>query len=172
MFKDQKLRDFLGFFGTGLEMWSWQVIWPTFIFFTILGSSYVTLGSVASLSLFLSVAGALLVGKFSDVSRRLVLRIGALLNAATWLVRMFITTSFQVFFVDAFYGMSQIAAYIPLDALSYDKANQADIVEYISFRETSIHIGGVFLFLVMMLLGDLPKGFIFGVAGSFLQLLF
>ena len=130
--------------------------------FSIL-KSYITLGSLSSLTLFMSAITALVVGKFSDINRRLVLRIGAILTSMSWLLRFLVKTSLHVFLVDAFYGVAQIIAYIPMDALTYDKANESDIVEYITFREISIHSAGTLFFLGMVFVTNLKVGF--GLAG-------
>jgi len=172
LFKDQKARDFLAFFGVGLELWAWAVVWPAFIFFFILGKNYVSLGSVASLSLLFSSITTLVVGKFSDINRGLMLKVGAMFNSLVWIARGFVSTIFQVFLLESFYGVSQIMAYIPFDASTYDKANQSDIVEYIAFREIVIHGGGMLFFLAMMFIADVSAGFYFGVAGSWLMMLF
>jgi len=171
IFKGQKIKNTLAFMGHGIESGVSSVIWPIFIFFTIL-NNFTTLGIVSSLSLLFSLIFVFIIGKFSDVHRKLVLKIGALFNTMIWGVRFFVKTTFQVFIVDSFYGISQTLISIPFDALSYDKANKSNIVKFIIFREMTIQTGRVILFLVMTMITALTTSFFFGGGASLLYLLF
>ena len=171
IFKGQKIKNALAFVGHGIESGISSVIWPIFIFFTIL-NNFTTLGLVSSLSVLFSLVFVFIVAKFSDIHRRLVLKIGAGLNAVIWGVRFFVKTTFQVFVVDSFYGISQSLIHIPFDALSYDKANKSDIVKFIMFREMIVQTGRVILFLVMTVIATLTTSFLFGSGASLLYLFF
>lgn len=94
------------------------------------------------------------------------------MNAIIWGVRFFVKTTFQVIIVDSFYGISQTLSIIPFETLSYDKANKSNIVKFTIFREISIHIGKVILFLVMTLISTLSISFLFGGGASLLYLFF
>ena len=161
IFRGQKIKDSLVFLGHGIEGGASSIIWPIFIFFNIL-NSFTTLGFVFSLSLLSSSIFVFIICKFSDINRRLVLRIGALTNSIIWGVRFFIKTTFQVFIIDSFYGVSKASISIPFDALSYDKANKSKITKFIMFRETMINTGSAILFLIMALLAKLTTGFLLG----------
>ncbi|HEC66749.1 MAG TPA: MFS transporter [bacterium] len=171
IFRGQKIKDTLTFIGHGIESGVSSVIWPIFIFFTIL-NNFTTLGLISSLSLLFSLFFVFIVGKFSDVRRRPVLKIGVFLNTIIWGIRFFVKTTFQVFIVDSFYGVSQTLISIPFDALSYDKANKSNIVKFILFREIVIQAGRVVLFLIMTVFATLTVSFLFGGAGSILYLFF
>ncbi|MCH7492286.1 MFS transporter [Patescibacteria group bacterium] len=171
IFKGQTIKNALAFAGHGIELGISSVIWPIFIFFTIL-NNFTTLGLVSSLSILFSLIFVFIVAKYSDIHRRLILKIGAIMNALIWGVRFFIKTTFQVFIIDSFYGVSQSLISIPFDALSYDKANKSNIVKFIIFRETIVQTGKVILFLVMTLITTLTTGFFFGGGASLLYLLF
>ena len=171
IFKGQKIKDALVFIGHGIESGVSSVIWPIFIFFTIL-NNFALLGIVSSLSLLLSLLFIFIISRFSDVRRKLVLKIGAILNTIIWGVRFFVNTTFQVFIVNSFYGISQTLVSIPFDALSYDKANKSNIVKFIMFREIIIQTGRVILFLVMTTIATLTTSFFFGGGASLLYLFF
>lgn len=171
IFKGQKIKNALAFAGHGIESGVSSVVWPIFIFFTIL-NNFTTLGIVSSLSLLFSLVFILIVGKFSDVYRKLVLKIGAILNTIIWGIRFFIKSTFQVFIVNSFYGISQTLISIPFDALSYDKANKSNIVKFIMFREIIIQIGRVVLFLFMATITTQTIGFFLGGGASLLYLFF
>jgi len=173
IFKDRKLRDVLGFVGFGIEMGATYVIWPVFIFFAILGEKYTSLGAISSLSLVFSVIFLFMIGRFSDNHRRLVLRIGASLNAIIWFLKSFVATVFQVLIADIFQGATQTSKDVSFNALSYDKANKEKISRYIVFREVTINLARAVFFFVMIFVFDLTKGFILGGGlGSLLQLFF
>jgi len=171
IFKGQSIKNTLVFIGHGIETGVASIIWPIFIFFSIL-NNFTTLGLVSSLSLSFSLFFIFMISRFSDIRRKLVLKIGSLLNAVIWGVRFFIKTTFQVFIVDSFYGISQTLISIPFNALSYDKANESNIVKFIMFREMIIQSGRVVLFLIMAIIATLIMGFFFGGAASLLYLLF
>lgn len=171
IFKGQKIKNTLTFIGHGIESGVSSVIWPIFIFFTIL-NNFITLGLISSLSLLFSLFFVFIVSKFSDTHRRLVLKIGAVMNAVIWGVRFFVKTTLQVFVVDSFYGISQTLISIPFDALSYDKANKSNVVKFIMFREMMVQTGRVILFLIMTVIATLTTSFLFGGGASLLYLFF
>lgn len=171
IFKGQKIKDALVFIGHGIESGVSLVIWPIFIFFAIL-NNFALLGIVSSLSLLLSLLFIFIISRFSDVRRKLVLKIGAILNTIIWGVRFFVNTTFQVFIVNSFYGISQTLISIPFDALSYDKANESNVVRFIMFREIIIQAGRVAIFLVMTTIATFTTSFFFGGGASLLYLLF
>jgi len=171
IFKGQSIKNTFAFIGYGIEGGAASVIWPVFIFFSIL-NNFTTLGLVSSLSVSFSLLFVFIIGRFSDVRRRLVLKIGSLLNTVIWGVRFFIKTTLQVFIVDSFYGISQTLIYIPFDALSYDKANKSNIVKFIMFREIVIQSGRMIFFLIMAIIATLTVGFFFGGGASLLFLFF
>ena len=169
--KGQKIKNTLAFAGDGIESGISSVIWPIFIFFTIL-NNFTTLGLISSLSILFSLVFVFIVAKFSDIRRRLVLRIGAVMNAFIWSIRFFIKTIFQVFVIDSFYGVSQTLIHIPFGALNYDKANKTNIVKFIMFREMIIQTGRVILFIIMTFIATLTTSFILGSGASLLYLFF
>lgn len=171
VFSDQKPKDYFAFIGHGVETGVGAIIWPIFIFFSIL-NNFTTLGFVSSLSMFFSQIFVFVISKLSDIKRRLVLRVGASLNAVIWGIKTLVSTSLQVFIIDSFHGMTHTAVSIPFDALSYDKANKGSIVEFIMFREVIIQTGRVMLFVSMIFISDLITAFIFGSGASFLYLFF
>ena len=171
IFKGQKLKNTLVFAGHGIESGVSTVLWPIFIFFTIL-NNFTILGLVSSLSILFSLGFVFIVAKFSDIHRRLILKIGSIMNALIWSIRFFIKTTFQVFIIDSFYGVSQTLIHIPFDALSYDKANKSNIVKFIMFREIIIQTGRVMLFLIMTVIATLTTSFLFGGGASLLYLFF
>jgi len=171
IFTDHRIEDCLAFFGHGVEIDAYAVLWPTFIFLFIL-NDFPLLGFVAALSLFFSLLSTFVIARLSDIKRKAMLRIGALFNALIWGLRTAISTSLQVFIIDSFYGISKIMKQVSFNALSYDKATRENILEFILFRELIIPLGRASLFISMIFLSDFKIGFIFASAASLLYLLF
>ena len=171
VFIDQKPKDYITFLSHGIETGVGNVIWPIFIFFFIL-KSYTSLGFVTTLSFLFSLIFLFIIGKFSDIRRKIVLSIGGMLNFIVWGIKLFVKTTFHIFVIDSFYGITRSIKEIPFDAISYDKANKSNIVEFITFREIIIQIGRAILFLSMLFISDLTISFFFAGGASLLYMLF
>lgn len=171
VFAGRKIRDYLAFIGYGIETGSGLIVWPIVIFFSVL-HSFTALGFITSLSLFFSFIATLIIGRYVDIRKRLVLRISALLNAVIWIARMFVKTSLHIVATDSLYGMTRIAIGISFDTLSYDKANKDGLLASIAMREITIQIGGVILFASLAMIANLGIGLLFGSGASFLYLFF
>ena len=171
IFTDQKPRDYLAFIGHGIESGVGSILWPVYIFFAVL-NSFSILGFVTTLSFLVSLVSTFIIARVSDVRRRLVLRIGSILNTVVWGIRAFVATTLQVFIIDSFYGLTRTMRGIPFDALSYDKANKSNIVEFVVFREIITQTGRVVLFISMIFVSDLIVSLILGSGASLLYLFF
>jgi MFS family permease len=153
-FRGQKIRDIVGFVGHGVENKLGFVVWPLFIFIFIFGEKYLSLGLVTSLALGVSLISTFIILRFSDISRRVVLKIGTVFNSFVWVAKSFVVTPIQVFITDAFYGASQPPMQVPFDALNYDKARKNAIVKIILEREIYHQTGAFLLFMALMFLTD------------------
>jgi MFS family permease len=171
LFKNQSLRDAVVFMAHGIEIGAGLIVWPIFIFYSVL-NDYSALGFITSLSLFLSLIFTFAVGSVSDGRKRLVLRIGTILNALVWMGRYLVQTVFQVAFVDSLYGASQTLIRIPFNAMTYDKANKVDIVKYVVSREIAVHTGRIVLFSGLLFFVPLGGSLIIVGAISLLYLIF
>lgn len=158
--RNQKIRDGLSFFGFGAENVTFYVVWPIFIFFHILNNSYTTLGFIISLSIFFSTIFSFVIGFFSDINRRIILKIGSAATSVIWIIKSLVKTSYQVLFVDSLYGISRITMSVPFEAMSYDKAKRTEVLKYIVFREIMINFGRVFLLVLMISFSNFITGFL------------
>lgn len=149
-FRGQKIKDILSYVGFGIEGKIGAVVWPLFIFIFIFSEKYLSLGLVSSLTLGVALVSIIFIGKFSDIYRRKILKIGSVFNAVIWIVKSFIITPVQVFITDAFYGVSRVTMDVPFDAINYDKAKEEERVKIIVQREMYTHLGIILLFLVLM----------------------
>jgi MFS family permease len=169
IFQKRKKRDLFGFIGFGLEAGVSHIVWPVFLFLTIV-ESYSILGLIATVSILFSVGFIYLAGKFSDINRRLVLKVGAIITTVIYFIKAVISTVLQAFLVDSLHGMGKTLAGVSFGALSFDKAKKD--VRYIIFREVSINLSIAFLFVIMSFISNLIIGFFIGSFGSLLMLFF
>lgn len=153
-FKYQKLKNILGYIGTGIETRITTIVWPLFIFIFIFEEKYISLGFVSSMMLFSSLFFIFIAGKFSDINRRLTLKIGTISNSIVWILRSFVVTPIQVLIVDIFYGASRSAVIVPFEALSYDKTNTKNRAKIIFEREFYIKIGGIIILFILGFMVD------------------
>ncbi len=171
IFSDQKAGEYVAFIGLGIEGAVAFVIWPMFIFIFVL-KNFAVLGFIVSLSLVFSLIATLLIARFSDINRKLVLKVGSVASAITWLPKIFVRDILQLFFIDSLYGAARSAVSIPLDAACYDRANARSIVEFIVFREIIVQAARALFFAFMLYLYNLPASFIFASIASLLYIFF
>ena len=111
IFNKKRIKGAVSHMGFGIESSVAIVIWPIFIFFSIL-NNYVALGLVSSLGLVFSLIATFVIGKFSDARRRLVLRLGAILTSLVWFLKLFVSSMMQIFIVDSIHGVTRTMKYI------------------------------------------------------------
>ncbi len=171
IFKGRKIRDYVGFSAYAVEGGINMAIWPLYIFFAVL-NNYSTLGLVSSLSLFTSLIFSFFIGRWTDIKRKLLLKIGSFLNAIVWVIRIMVTTSLQVFAVNSLYGITQTLVNIPFEAICYDKAHKQGLFKFIIFREIVINLGRGLFYVVIAVISSLVIGLVFGGGASLLLFFF
>ncbi|MEK6852303.1 MAG: hypothetical protein AABX59_00335, partial [Nanoarchaeota archaeon] len=100
-----------------------------------------------------------------------VIKYGALLNSVFWLVRGFTKTVTQVYGATILAGILSLTL-LPMDAVTYDKANAGRRAEYIVFREIFLSVGRIILLLVFFLTTSFLTSFVFTGLAELLYLLF
>jgi MFS family permease len=158
--------DLIPYVARGVERGIYASIWPIIVFFSI-AKSYTTLGGITTATLVLSLFFTFIISKAADKRRMLVYRLGCLLNAAVWFIRVTLKTNLQVFFTDSLYGVSKTMYMIPFDANDYDKAANGKIVRHIIFREISIAIGYVLIFGLLWILNGIDYVLYIAAIASF-----
>ena len=171
IFKGRKIRDYVGFLAYAVEGGINLAIWPLYIFFAVL-NNYSTLGLVSSLSVFTSLICSFFIGRWTDVKRKLLLKIGSFLNAVVWMIRTMVSTSLQVFAVNSLYGVTQTLVNIPFEAICYDKAHKQGLFKFIMFREIIINFSRGSFYIVIAFISSLVVGLVFGGGASLLLYFF
>ena len=130
------------------------LIWPIFIYFTL--KNLISVGWVSSLVTGGAILFTLFIGRFHDKkSKYFFLKLGGLLYAILWLIRIYTTAPFYLYLLSILAGFFVLMIDISFNAIFYDKAaEKKDLDEFIIFREIPIAIGRIFLWTLMLFLID------------------
>ncbi len=159
LYKQYPLR-FLGYFGFGEELLV-LTIWPIFIF--IIVTNYQDTGALVTVATLVATGLALYIGFYTDKhSKQALLRSGTLIYALTWLARVPIVAPFAVFITDTLSRTAKSLVFIPVSALTYERADKTKIMPFVIGFEQSLAIGKFLACLFGML--------IFATTGSFAAL--
>jgi len=166
LFSKDNFHIFAAYFADGFQAAAGYICWPIFIFL-ILKGEYLSVGVVSTLIILITVVLRLIIGDLSDhQDKHKLLKAGSILFAGGWLFKTFVETAFQVFFVGAYHGLSEILMRSPLDTLMYDGAADRGhyIDEYTVLREMSLFLGRIaLLLLALMVLTIAPINWVFVV---------
>lgn len=155
----QHPKKFLGYLGFGEELLV-LTVWPIFIYIAV--SNYEEAGLIATLAGLVAMIVGLYVGKISDRpgGKSLLLKAGSIFYFVTWVGRVVANTFFSIFAIDSASRISKEIVFIPLSAVTYERAENGKIMPYVVFFEQSLAIGK----LLAVILGFI----IFASTGSFL----
>ncbi|HFC11158.1 MAG TPA: hypothetical protein ENJ75_03185 [Candidatus Kaiserbacteria bacterium] len=144
-----------------------SIILPIVIFITF--GSILSVGFVGTL---LSGGGALfmlLIGRYSDrLKRTNILRFGAILTMAIWLMFFYAQGSIPFYVLTLLEGFSGALLLIPFNSLVYDYAQENDApAEFIIFREVPVTLARIFVYGTgLLFVSSLNYLFLLPVIGS------
>lgn len=151
---------FIGYFGFAEELLV-LTIWPIFIF--IIVKNYQDLGTLVTIASLVATGLALLIGVYTDKhGKRRVLLIGGFFYILSWLARVPVISAFGAFITDALSRTAKSLVFIPLVAMSYERAETTHIMPYIVGMEQMLSVGK-FLAAVIGII-------VFAATGSFVAL--
>ena len=170
IFQKKYRNKSIAFFGEGIEIILHIIIWPIFLF--TLAISYSSIGLISSVALFAGVIFVLYLGRLIDkIGHARLLPVGAVLNAFTWPIKMFVATPFDAFVVNTLHQFTRLTALMPLATLFYDWTAREDINRdrFVILREVTVNIAmGVILFsLAIIFLFVENMAIAFPIAGAF-----
>ena len=114
-----------------------------------------------------------IIGRSSDsFNKKTLIRAGSILVALCWFIFLFAKSAVQLFATVIFFGISFTMVDVPFSAMTYNKANKSNVIEYLVFREISLCIGRILLFVTVLLTAKLTSGFIFSGITSLFYMLF
>lgn len=171
VFARKHLKFMLAFTAQGIRAIARVIIWPLFVYFAL--KEVTAVGYMATIGAVGTIIFTLYIGKVSDkVSKRSVLKVGAILAALTFLLMIFAGNKMAIFSVAFLAGLFTVMIDIPFIAMFYDKANEENITEFIVMREIGLGIGSTAIILVLIVaLNKFTIGFsMAGLASLFFSL--
>jgi len=159
----------IGAFASGAEMAVTLVAWPIFLY-EILNSDFLNIGIVSTFIVAFTIAIQFFVGRHIDKAKDnsiKTLKVGSTLYAIGWLLKIFVLSVTQVFFVGLYHNIAKIFTQTPLATILYDiSGDQGKYVdEYTVIREMANNTGrAASLFFIVMATFFLPINYTFILA--------
>ena len=162
LFSRENRKSFLAYTGFGEELVV-MVVWPIFI--SIIIVNVLDLGIIIALATLITTLIVFYIGKFSDVyNKRYILRLGSAFYSLAWFIRIFITNTIGIFFIDTMSKLGKNVIAVPLTAITYEEAKEVKsdhhkhIMSRIVFFEMSLVVGKIvallLVFLITLLISD------------------
>jgi len=174
VFSKKHRNMLISYAADGAQNVSGIVVWPIFIWL-IMNQNYAAVGLISSLIILFSLILQLFMGNLSDrFDKRKVLKWGARLNAAGWIIKMFVQTGFQIFIASTYHSFASIVMRTPYDALMYERAADSGhyVDEYTVLREISLGIGRLIMIaaiaLIFLITGSMGATFLAAALASLL----
>jgi MFS family permease len=169
IFSKRRIDHTLGYFGYGLLARGFGVIWPIFLFTLILDKNYLGLGALTSLFFFFSFISTLVIGKKFDKHNKGFIRKIFGFSGLVWLAKLFVLVPVFAYVADSLHGLTKPANEITVDAVTYEHA-KPNVLEYILYRETMIHIGIILAMAILVVIPNLFLGLVIASIGSFFMI--
>ncbi|MCH7730265.1 MFS transporter [Patescibacteria group bacterium] len=153
----------LAYMGSSAESVLYSTIWPLFLF--LFFGQVISLGAIVSVAALVASIFSIAVGDWVDrQGERTIIALGAPLSALSWILRI-LNKSFPVFIIaDSLENFGQRMVNLPLNALTYKKALEAESAKAILFRETTMIMGALLVLLILIgwiyFGGNLTGGFV------------
>jgi len=153
-FSRKRRKMVLAYMAFGAENVITLVVWPIFIY-QLLKGNYFNVGAISTLIIGTTVITQLILGRYIDLktSKEKVLGWGSFFYSLGWLIKIFITTAFQIFVVGTYHSIAHIFFRTPFDALSYEiSADQGHYVdEFTVLREMASMFGRSLMAILVIL---------------------
>lgn len=151
---------FLGYFGFGEELLV-MVVWPIYIF--IIVQDYQNVGSLVTVASLAATGLALLIGIYSDkYGNNKVLQIGSFFYFLSWLARIPVVSPFGAFITDTISRTAKTLVFIPVTAVTYERAETTQVLPYIVGMEQMLSVGKFVAAAIGLI--------VFAATGSFIAL--
>jgi len=89
-----------------------------------------------------------------EVKKEKVLKWGSFLYSLGWLIKIFISTTFQIFIVGAYHNITSIFLRTPFDTLTYEIAADQEhyVDEFTVLHEMAIQLGKVLMAILIIII--------------------
>jgi len=153
-FSRKRRKMILAYMANGAENMVGLVVWPIFIY-QLLNGNYFQIGALSTLIIAFTVVLQLLTGKYIDskISKEKAIHWGSVFYSFGWIIKIFISTAFQIFIVGAYHSITSILLRTPFDTLTYEiAADQGHYVdEFTVLREMAINLGRSIMVVLIIL---------------------
>lgn len=132
-------------FAGGAEVVVNIVAWPVFLF-VVLNGEVLEVGALSTVIVGVTIIIQLMVGKYLDKAKGnnvRTLQVGSVLYAIGWILKIFVLSVTQIFFIGLYHNISKIFTSTPYNALFYDMSGEQGryIDEFTVMKEMSHHAG-------------------------------
>ncbi len=156
LFNKNNQQSFLAYIGFG-EEFVVLVIWPIFI--SLIIKNVFDLGLIVALATLVTTIIVFYVGRLADFkNKRAILSWGSAVYSLAWFIRIFITNTVGVFFVDSLSRLGKETVAIPITAITYERAKDLKedkhhhVMSTIVFFEMSLVVGKLIAILLIFFL--------------------
>lgn len=145
------------FFLRGVSSATGKYLFPIFVF-TVIGGTF-NAGAVSSLTNLGSMLLALFLGRVASRNRNesLMIVVGAVSSGILFVLRGFVSTPFEAFYISLSAGLLFMIYFIPVFSDQADAAEDEDVLEFFAFREVFLGLGRITVLgagLYLVLAGD------------------
>jgi MFS transporter, DHA1 family, multidrug resistance protein len=172
MYKQYPKKMF-GYFGFAEELLV-LTVWPIFIFITV--TDYRSTGLLVTLTTLIATVVGLYIGKLTDNrSKTGIVRISAIVYSLVWVAQAAVRNVVGVLGTDIFSRTAKSGVFIPLSAVTYERAEATHIMPYVVFFEQSLALGkflaAVIGIILFALTGSFAVLFLFAALAALLYML-
>lgn len=175
LFVRKRAHAMFGMFANGLETAITLIAWPIFLY-EVLDGNVFEIGAVSALVVGITILVQLAIGRYIDKhesNKSKTLKIGSTLYALGWIVKIFVLSTVQIFFVGLYHNVVKIFTKTPFDTLLYDMTAEQGryIDEFTVLREMATHLGratGLVLMVLVTLFISIKWTFILGALAALL----
>lgn len=137
-------KTILAFVAVGAEDATVIVIWPIFIF-QLLEGNYLQVGALSTFIIAVTVILNLTLGRALDkkVPKEKMLKLGSIFYSSGWIIKIFISTAFQIFAAGVYHSLVRIFTRMPFDTLAYESAADQEhyVDEFTVLHEIAVNLG-------------------------------
>lgn len=172
MIDKKHLRFLMQFAAQGTIAIAGVIVWPIFVYFIL--EDVASVGFMATTTAIGVVIFTVFIGRLSDrISRFVIMKIGGILLALTFFLRIFATNISKVFAISFLAGLFTVLIDLPVLAVFYDTANKENLTEIVVLRELGLGIGRIGSILILLyVLNKFAVGFSLGGFASLVFSLF
>jgi len=165
----------VGEMANGAEVIVTLVAWPIFLY-EVLNGNFLQIGMLSTVIVAVTIVIQLLVGKYLDTkgnNKTNTLKRGSIFYSVGWLIKIFVLSATQIFFIGLYHNIAKIFIKTPYSAILYDMSGEQGryVDEFTVMKEMASHIGRAMALGVMIVLTlyvSIEWTFIIGAIASLL----